>query len=414
MIKKSAIYLVSNIANSAIPFLLLPVLTRTLSQEEYGEVAIFQTLLFALNSVVGISAHGLANRKYFENINRKELAMFYGDCFYVLLASTGVCFILTLFFGGWISGIIGIKLQFLYIGIVVSLFNFIVQFKLNIYQVQSKALNFGILQISKSLLNVIFSLVLVVSYGLGSEGRIDAQMYSSAFFAIFVIAIFIRDKKIILSKPKYVREIVSFGVPLIPHLFGFFLINSLDRIVISNELGMTYAGIYMVAVQFSLAIHIIFDAQNKALVPWLFAKLEKNNSKDKRRIVCLTYKYFGLLVLVAILCFIVVPYVVLLVAGSGYEESASIVGYLCLGQIFNGMYLMVTNYIFFAKRTGVLSLVTVSSGILNIILLLFLVEQYGINGAAYSFVISKMCQFLGTWLLASKVYDMPWINYKYE
>jgi hypothetical protein len=49
----SAIYLVSNICNAAIPFLLLPILTRWLGTTAYGQVAMFQTLLGALAAVVG-------------------------------------------------------------------------------------------------------------------------------------------------------------------------------------------------------------------------------------------------------------------------------------------------------------------------------------------------------------------------
>lgn len=53
-------YLVSNILNAIIPFALLPVLTRYLSPEEYGEVAMFQTLLGAMTAFVGLSMAGAA------------------------------------------------------------------------------------------------------------------------------------------------------------------------------------------------------------------------------------------------------------------------------------------------------------------------------------------------------------------
>ena len=50
----SAVYLFSNILNAAIPFALLPVLTRYLTPEEYGEVAMFQTLLGALMAFIEV------------------------------------------------------------------------------------------------------------------------------------------------------------------------------------------------------------------------------------------------------------------------------------------------------------------------------------------------------------------------
>ncbi|MGJ3660750.1 oligosaccharide flippase family protein, partial [Shigella boydii] len=43
--KNSSIYLISNIFNALIPFILLPILTRNLTPYEYGQIAMFQTLV---------------------------------------------------------------------------------------------------------------------------------------------------------------------------------------------------------------------------------------------------------------------------------------------------------------------------------------------------------------------------------
>ena len=43
LLRNSTIYLTSNILNALVPFLLLPVLTRYLTPDEYGQIAMFQT-----------------------------------------------------------------------------------------------------------------------------------------------------------------------------------------------------------------------------------------------------------------------------------------------------------------------------------------------------------------------------------
>lgn len=68
----SAVYLFSNILNAAIPFALLPILTRYLSPAEYGEVAMFNTLLGALGAFVGLNVVGAAGRKYFDCPHGKD------------------------------------------------------------------------------------------------------------------------------------------------------------------------------------------------------------------------------------------------------------------------------------------------------------------------------------------------------
>jgi O-antigen/teichoic acid export membrane protein len=73
-----------------------------------------------------------------------------------------------------------------------------------------------------------------------------------------------------------------------------------------------------------------------------------------------------------------------------------------------GMYFMVTNYIFYVKKTKYLSYVTISSGAINIALLLLFIPIYGIYGAALAFSIANLSQFLFTWLVSAKVCRMPW------
>src|SRR5690606_11298828 len=90
----SAIYLISNICNAAIPFALLPILTRYLTQEEYGQVAMFQTLLGALSAFVGVNVAGAAVRKYYDNpsINsNSELKEYISSCLIILFVSALIC-----------------------------------------------------------------------------------------------------------------------------------------------------------------------------------------------------------------------------------------------------------------------------------------------------------------------------------
>ena len=175
-------------------------------------------------------------------------------------------------------------------------------------------------------------------------------------------------------------------------------------------MGLEKAGIYMVAVQLSTALAIVFDAINKAYVPWLFSKLKENQFQDKIKIVKYTYLYFAFLLIIALIAFFVAPYLIVFIAGEKYKESASLISWLCLGQIFSGMYLMVTNYLFFSKKTIRLAFITVFTGFINIILLLFFIPIFGLLGAAYSFVISKLIQFLFTWMISYSVIKMPWFK----
>jgi O-antigen/teichoic acid export membrane protein len=411
----SAVYLVSNILNAIIPFALLPVLTRYLNPQEYGEVAMFQTLLGALTAFVSLSMQGAAGRKFYDgNLGKGELAEFLGSCLQILMITSLISVAVLVAFSDQFSGWLGLDRRWILLAVFVTAANVVIQLRLGQWQVRKKAMKYGILQISRSLLNVAFSLLLVVSLLKGADGRIIAQVWSGGIFAI--IAIWLLKRESLLTflrwRPDYIREALKFGVPLIPHVGGVFLLSSVDRFVINAELGLAKAGIYMVAVQFSSALALVFDAINRAYVPWLFERLKRNNEHEKRQVVRYTYGWYAFVLCGASLAFVVGPSIVTLVAGEKYAEAGEVIGWLALGQVFGGMYLMVTNYIFFSKRTGLLSVVTIGSGVINMVLIVVLIGQFGLKGAAYAFCIAMAIRFIFTWLVAQKRHPMPWFEMK--
>lgn len=411
----SAVYLISNICSAAIPFALLPILTRYLTQEEYGQVAMFQTLLGALGAFVGLNVVGAAGRKYYDNPSEqpsRELREYITTCLLILLISALICMAVLGLASTRLALWLSIPAGWVWLAVLVCASTTLVQLRLGQWQVRKQALKYGMLQIAHSGLNLVLSLLLVVWLIWGAEGRVQAQVISAAIFAFIALVWLWKD--CLLAAPRnwvvHGREALRFGVPLIPHVAGGFLLISVDRFVINDQLGLAPAGIYMVAVQLSMAMILVFDALNKAYVPWLFERLNRDKHKEKQKIVRLTYVWYAVIFIIVALAFLIGPYLVTLIAGEEYQEAGSVIGWLALGQGFTGMYLMVTNYIFYSKRTGSLSLVTLSSGMLNVILLVLLIPFMGLKGAAISFCLANATRFLLTWWLAHMQHPMPWFS----
>lgn len=406
------IYLGSNILNASIPFLLLPILTRYLAPSEYGQVAMFQLLISALTAFVGLNTAGAASRKYYDVDTREEMPLYIGACLQILIISFLVVGAILLIFREWLSEALGISIAWIVLAAVATAASFIVKLRLLQWQVRKNPISYGALQISLTFLNAVLSLFLVVLLTFGPEGRMLAQTLAPVVLSVLALALLTKDGLLKLSiRPDLVKDALSYGTPLIPHVGGIFLLSTIDRLVINKHMGIDSAGVYMVAVQFTMAMSLVFDAINKAYIPWLFERLSRDNSKEKNQIVKWTYSYFLAIILVAGVAFFIGPYFVVLIAGEKYAEAGSVIGILALGQAFQGMYLMVTNYIMYAKKTARLSLVTITSGLLNVALLMLLIPVLGLQGAAIAFALSTALRFLGTWWLSQKSYNMPWFNF---
>ncbi len=412
ILKTASIYVISNIVNASIPFLLLPVITKYLSQEEYGQAAMFQSLVLGLAAFVGLNIQGFSIRKYFdknEDVEKNYLANSNGACFLVLILTTIVTTVILEIFANNISNLLSIPSEWINIAILTSATSFVIQLRLGQWQVRNEAIKYGLLLITQSSLYMGLSLFFIISMKLGSEGRILGQYYSTVIFALISIIFLYKDNLLKLRGINYhmIKEIILYGVPLIPHTFGFFIIYTSDRIILNKYLGLSSVGVYVLAVQVSSVVTILCDSVNKAYMPWLFGKLKINNKKINVNIVKWTYYYFFILIFLSFLSFLVGPYVISFIAPK-YIESSYIIGYLCLGQAISSMYTTISNYLFYTKNTGVISTITITSGVLNAILMVIMIYFHGLLGAAIAFSLSKLIQLMITWYVSNKYYPMPW------
>lgn len=410
MLKNTLIYTFSSIASAAIPFVLLPILTRYLTPAEYGQVAMFSIFTTALAAVVGLSVQGAANRRFFDdNASELELAKFNGNCFFILLMSTSLALLLLLIVDTLLADYLGIPSIWVYLGVLSVFFSFVLNLRLGQWQVRGKAKAYGKLQITNALSLLLLSLLFVIPLKLGPDGRIYGIVLASTLIGIIAYWTLVKDKLVIMKYSRAdINYALSFGVPLIPHVLGGFLLLSVDRLVINKELGLEMTGIYMVAINLGSALNIIFNSINKAYVPWLFGQLKEEDANNRLSIVKKTYVYFVFLIVMTTLSFLIAPPILEVIVGKEYRQAANILPFILTGQVFLGMYYMVTNYIFYIKKTKYLSYVTISSGVINIILLLVLVPLYGIAGAALAFLIANFIRFLSTWVVSAYLFKMPW------
>lgn len=408
LVKSAGIYTVTSVINSAIPFLLLPILTRYLSPEDYGVVSMFGVLISFTTPFIGLNIHGAIARMYYEK-KEIDIKAYITNSFYILLASTLFVSILFYVFSSEIEGISSLPSDLFWIVILVSVTQFIVKVVLVLWQVQVRPIQYGIYQILFTVLNLGLSLVFIVALKYTWQGRIYAQAVSGAIFAIFGFYVLYKNKWLKFTfNIGYIMNALRFGVPLIPHALGGILISMTDRIFITNMVGIETTGIYTVGYQIGMIINILAISFNQAYTPWLYEKLKECNEKINMKIVKFTYMFFIAILSLAILLSISSPLLLKIFVGKEFLGSSVYVLWIAIGYAFNGMYFMVGNYILYEKKTMHLSLVTFLTAMLNIILNYYLIKKYGAVGAALATTAVYFIRFVMTWKLSAILYKMPW------
>ncbi len=410
LLKNALGYSMVNILNAAIPFFMLPILTRVLLPEEYGVIAMFNATLGFLGAFTGLSAQGSVNVRY---VDRDEIdyPCFIGSNLFILLISTFFTLIVILLFSQQLSEFTSVPSEWIIVAVLIAGLNILIQFRLSLWMMAGEVKQYGKFQIAMALANMSFSLFFVLVMKLGYDGRFLGQTVAAVLFGLIGFVSIVKAGFVSFSpKWEYVKEALHFGVPLIPHIIGIILMGYADRFLISKYLGLESTGIYMVAAQFGLGMGLLADSFNKAFIPWLFEQLKDGRTIVKEHVVKVTWLYFiAALVLAGVLAS-VAYWILYLIAGENYTEATAALQWIFFGLAFHGMYLMVTNYIFYTKKTYMLAWITLLSGGISFILAWLLIPLYGITGAGMAYFIVMVFRFLLVWYFAQKAYVMPWFE----
>ncbi|WP_339165018.1 oligosaccharide flippase family protein [Siminovitchia sp. FSL W7-1587] len=406
----AGIYMITQVLNASIPFLLLPVITRYLSPEEFGIYSMFKVVSGLVFSIIGIGINGAITRVYYDK-NKGELARYIANSFLLVTINSILMYLVFGLFTDFISDKTYIPNNWLWTVILVSYGKVIFQATLVIWQVENKPFTYGAFQILQTTLNFTLNLWFIISLNLNWTGAILAE--TIAFFGFGILGFFFLLKNKWLKfkiSIQDIKHIISYGSPLIPHVVGMYVITASDRFLITALVGISETGLYTVGYQIGMIIMILQDSFNKAWVPWLFSKLKQNNDFLKIKIVKFTYIYFVIIILAALILYALSPIILQIMAGPAYQNASQFILWLGLGYAFNGMYKMVTNYIFFDGRTYYLATITFITAVINILISYALIKLNGPIGAAQGTAISYLISFFLTWYFSNVVYKMPWFN----
>ena len=402
------IYTLSGALSAAVPFLLLPLLTRLLTPEEYGTVAMFALVVTVAGAFTGLSTNGAINVRYFER-DRFDLPRYIASCLAILAASTVAFLLLATAALPRLTAWTKLPAEWLLVAVLIAAAQFIVQLRLALWQSAGAVWSFAATRTGQAGIDAVLSLLLILAFGLTWQGRLEGIALAAIASSVFCLLSLQRGRWISWPPSRaYVVDALRFGVPLVPHMIGSLLVLMADRLLISNVLDVGSTGIYMVGMQMGMVLGLLTDAFNRAYAPWLMRSLGREDLARDRKVVRRTYLYFVVVLVAALAYGTLAPTLLSWLVGPRYQAAAPVVVYVALGFAFGGMYYMVTNYVFFAGRTAGLAAITFGSGLFNVVITYYLLQRNGVIGAAQGFMLSQAATFLGTWWLAQKSRPMPW------
>lgn len=406
--RASALYIAAAALNAAVPFAVLPWLTRWLGPAGFGVVGTYLALVNLAMVVVGLSVHGVISVVHFKQDPRDVPA--YLRSALLLLWLTGMPLLALLALAGpWLAPWTAIPAAWLWTVALVAMAQFVVALGLAVFQAREEPLRYGAIQVGLALGWGTLSLLFIGALGLGWAGRALAQMAAALLAAGGVLALLHRQGLLTGIQPRApLQKLLAFGLPLVPHSLAGAVLAGADRLVLTGLAGAEVAGQYFAAFQVAAVLTVGAAALNQAWVPWLYRRLADGSPQGLRQVVRTTYGLCGLLLLAGVLLAWAGPRLLPWVAGARFAAAGPLLWWLAPAAALSGMYYFVTNYLFYAERTGWLSIITVGCAVLQLALMAWWVPSWGAHGAAASVCLTAGLYLLATWAAAQRAWPMPW------
>lgn len=385
-VKASFWFFICSLVQKAISIISTMIFTRLIPTNDYGIISIYNSwsdilyIVATLNLSTGVYNVGMT--KFSENRNSFNSSMQFLSLFWTI--GFAVIFLMVYPF---IKNIIQLPLKL----VVVMLFTFFALPAYNLWSAKQRYENkykaLVAVTMSYSLGILIVSLISISLY----QNKSEAKIISNAIVTMIVgFVLFYRNAKIddrVINKT-YVKFGLDFNIPMIPAFLSMVILNQIDRIMISNMVGLDKAAIYSVAYNGAMCISILSSAINLTYNPWLMQKVHESTFEHVGEVAKMISIFFGCgLVLFMVLA----PEFVKIMASSEYAEAIYIIPPVAASTFFTLLYTFYCTFAQYFLKMKFLVLINVGNAILNIILNYIGIQIWGYYAAGYT---TYICYFL--------------------
>jgi len=412
LVNDSITYTSFNLIQKIIPFLILPIVARILEKQEFGYYILFQALVELLIPAMTLNIDSAILLNYYK-LSEKQFQIYFTIALVLFIFIYGSVLIIGYSLSGFLANLISLPVFWLKVIFIIPLLRFITKLRQHLWRARFKLKKYGIFTICISFFQNIIGLLLIYITDLSWKGLIIGHLVSYGIFAFYAVFTFYKEKLIhFQSNYSYVKDVAKVGFPLSLHKLGLWLGGVANRVLIAHILGASATGSYGIAATFGMLVTLIENSFSIAFIPHLYNQLKKITQQKKLTLVKITYITYGLLLVISLLIYFIGYYGIEFIFGNKYLNSREFILPLILVAMFKGFYKLHVNYIVFNKKTHVLPMITFSIGILNIIISFYLINRFGILGAAYSLLFSTILSYLFSFYIGNKFIPMPWLYFK--
>jgi len=409
LVTDSAIYGLSQAGAAFVGLLLLPILTRVFSPDEYGVIGLISPGISLLVLITGLQIVSGIARYYYEVKGELRRTLLSTGLFLSLPFPLLIC-LGALPWAGQISQLLfaspvyGKALSFALFSVVLKV---ILGYLLLVLRFERAAIKYSILAIGNLATMAILSIFFVVSLHKGVEGVFLGFFLADLLFAIVAFLLLRKRFTFAFSVP-FTKDILSYSIPIIPLPIAGWFRTYIYRFLLLPIVGLAGVGIFTSGANVSMVTLLITSSFGLAWGPFAMSVMHEENHRFIYTKV-LTYSTVALAA-VAFLLTLFSHEITHILLPSNYWEAYRLVGLLAAAFVLDGVFQIVAIGTLIVKKAyldTIAFLVGIASGIGCLVVL---TPYIGIMGAAIATLLGSTIAVAVEFYLAQRVYyiDYEW------
>lgn len=392
LVSNTLIFAIGTFSSKLLVFLLMPLYTRVLSDAQYGVVDL---LMQTGNLLLPLVSLGINNAIIRFGLDKEcdDRDVFTGGL--TTLGTGYVIFLLAFPLLRWALGFagsaeitnnIGLIYLFVLMSTTRSLFASFVRS-------QERTRLFALDGVLSTAYTIGFNVLFLVVFKWGITGYMMAVVCADAMSCVFLFITgklhrFINFKRLRWSN---LSPMLRYAIPMIPTTIFWWITNVSDRFIVTAMLGEgangLYAASYKIPTVLTLVSGIFIDA-------WQMSAISEARSAERASFFTKVFKSYQAMIFFAASGLILfTKFITYFMVSPAFYPSWQYVPFLIMATGFSCM-VSFSGSVYMVEKKSVLILITTMTGaVINVILNLFLIPHYGVNGAAFATFVSYAAVF---------------------
>ena len=411
--KSTIIFVIINFLIKAGSFLLTLFYWKYLTLSDFGILSlgiVFNELMLSF-FILGLDSTILRHYQEWGICNRKEKVGFFWTI--SIISSLLITLILVCFYKYFtVKYFIDIIYETIFlINLITLLFNSISIIPFTLLRIKNEIFKFSVVSLFNFVLNTVISIVLLIYFNLGVLSIFISRLIVEAIFIFYWIFIL---KNEVTPNLNFLNNKLELKYSL-PNLFNSILSSfsaTLDRLLLKSKIDLGSLGLYQLSKNFSSVLSIFAQSLKSNYFPFIYEHVNKNDFRNK---ILPKYEllYFFSLTIVALSFSLFFMDIIRLINRPKYFSVAEYIPFFILGYLFHYAEAFLARGTDLNKKTHFDLVFNIFNLIIVSIASWFLINNYGLQGAMYSFLIINIFVSFIKIILSHLIFKRPFLLKKF-